>query len=211
MTIDTVEQPNNEHDATHPLSVSPAPSAGPAFGRRNPEQASLYEKLRQRLTAVGINIDELDYRTGPGESPACFEMEGASYTRWLREGMPSNDMPVRFDMPAEPNYCNDCTPEFKSRAMKAGSCIFPNTRFEVRKTDGERETVGVSRSADVPPEHCVIYQEMTVPLSALHVRLKDYFRNHRIKALARVEMPLSLRKHFDPMGAQRSKTEQPDG
>lgn len=211
MTIDTVEQPNHENDATHPASVPLTHSSTPAFGRKNPEQAAAYEKLRQRLTAVGINIDALDYRTGPGETPDCFTMEGASYPAWLKDGMSANDMPVRYDMPAEPNYCNDCTPEFKSRAMKAGTCIFPNTRFEVRKTDGERETVGVSRSAEVPPEHCVIYQEMTVPLSALHVRLKDYFRNHRIKALARVEMPLHLRKHFDPMGAQRSKKELPDG
>jgi hypothetical protein len=63
-------------------------------------------------------------------------------------------VPYRYDMPAEPNYCWDCTPAFKREAMAAGTCRFPNTRFERTQTvirDEQKkiieiEVVGISRS-----------------------------------------------------------------
>ena len=70
-------------------------------------------------------------------------------------------------MPGEPNYCRDCTPEFRGRAILAGKCQFSNVIFETARSNGEKETVGVSRSPHVVPVGYRVYREMVVDEAAL--------------------------------------------
>lgn len=164
-----------------------------------------YDQIRKRLSSVGIDYDKLDDRTSVDSPPDCFTENGSDYSEWMRLAA-VEPVPIRFDLPGEPNYCHDCTPTFKRDAMKAGTCLFPNTRFEVRKDMGEKETIGVSRSHSVPPEHYVVYQHMTVPVTALHQKLRDYVtRFPRRKEFTRADLPEQDRELFARIN--RSHTE----
>lgn len=163
-----------------------------------------YDKLRKRLDGLGINLDALDSRTSPDDPPPCYSLARSDYTEWMRLAAVEL-VPIRYDLPGEPNYCHDCTPEFKGAAMKAGACMFPNTRFEVRRFEGgERETVGVSRSQSVPPESYVIYQEITVPIEALHAKLKNHvLKKPNKNKFARADFPEDVRNDFDRVRAPK--------
>lgn len=104
--------------------------------------------------------------TPVGSAPPCFRHSDTSYDAWLASASLLGALvPYRYDMPAEPNYCHDCVARHKQRAQAAGVCMFPNTRFEKRRTiirddqgkTTEIEVVGVSRSKtvalDLRPEY----------------------------------------------------------
>jgi hypothetical protein len=182
MPIESDEQSENEDDegsesgGLHAGSFTyPGRDSQKLHEGGNPE--TFFQKLDERLAAVGIDYKQLDSKTDMTSPPPCFVRNRTSYTEWLRFAS-TGKVPLRMDMPGEPNYCHDCTPEFKIQSMRDGSCLFPNTRFEHRKELDERTTCGVSRSPDVPPESYVIYQEMTVPLDALRGILKRYASEH---------------------------------
>lgn len=147
------EETDDLHDRERPASrntsVADAPAASPV---------RFYARLRRDLDNRGIDIDRLPRKTAEGGSPPCFDHADSDYEAWLSSAsLLGAIVPYRFDMPAEPNYCFDCTPEHKRRAVAAGTCLFPNTKFEKRQTvvqddDGkgiEIELVGVSRSDTV--------------------------------------------------------------
>jgi hypothetical protein len=191
MTIETVQQADYEQNVTHRENVAPGGKHESAFR----------VKLRGNLAKMGIDMERLDYRTEPGRSPPCFEIRGASYRDWEdtahAAACASNELsiPIRLDLPAEPNYCHDCTADFKNRALKTGSCLFPNTKFEVRTALGEKETVGVSRSRETPPERHIVYQNITVPVDALHDSLKKYVYTRKVQRLNR--LPKGVKKRIE--------------
>jgi hypothetical protein len=178
VAIETDDQAENCDDAAEEFHQRIVPLRDAEPGRADGLSPALFfKKLAERLKSVGIKYGLLDYKTDQQDPPPCYAENGVSYTEWLKFASAST-LPIRMDMPGEPNYCHDCTPEFKIKAMKAGNCLFPNTRFEHRKELDEKSTVGVSRSPNVPPEAYVIYQEMTVPLDALRDKLRKYAEEH---------------------------------
>lgn len=136
---------DRERPATDNVSVRDAPAASPV---------RFYARLRRDLEVRGIDFDKLPRLTAEGKHPPCFETM-SQYEAWLASAsLLGAIVPYRYDMPAEPAYCHDCTPAFQKKAKALGTCQFPNTRFERRQTvvqdDGgkgiEIELVGVSRS-----------------------------------------------------------------
>jgi hypothetical protein len=186
MTLQSEQQSQNEQSATD-SSHAPSLSGVEELAQREAEFRALmakrtdpsipmfYEKLRARLQIVGVDLDQLDYKSDPDSPPPCFTANGADFAEWLKCASVGS-IPLRMDMPGEPNYCNDCTPEFKLKEVRAGRCMFPQTRFEFRKEIGESGTVGVSRSVKVAPAEYVVYQEMVVPVEALAGQLKRFAR-----------------------------------
>ena len=116
-----------------------------------------YARLRLELSKRGISYDDLPKITKEGEAPACYTAVNVPFDTWLSSAsLLGATVPYRYDMPAEPNYCWDCTPDFRRQAKLMGACRFPNTRFEKMQTvirDGgkkifETEIVGISRSRE---------------------------------------------------------------
>lgn len=116
-----------------------------------------YARLRNELRVRGIDYDALPRITQEGDAPACYERFDLDFDLWLSSAsLLGATVPYRYDMPAEPNYCYDCTLQFKHEAMAAGVCRFPNTRFEraygtIRDAGHkviEIEIVGISRSKE---------------------------------------------------------------
>ena len=121
--------------------------------------ARFFARLYARLADMGIDVDSLDAKAGP-DGPPCFQLFGTSYSEWLRSAS-STDLPIRIDMPAEPNYCHDCTATLRTHAIRNGVCLVPHTRFEHRRGISGDEMVGVSRSRQVSPgEDCRIPDEI---------------------------------------------------
>jgi hypothetical protein len=117
--------------------------------------ARFYARLRTELGKRGVSYDQLPKFTEEGDAPACYTEFGVPFDAWLSSAsLLGATVPYRYDMPAEPNYCWDCTPDFKRSAIAAGVCRFPNTRFEKTQTvirDEQKkiievEVVGISRS-----------------------------------------------------------------
>lgn len=157
ISIKEISARKNKEEETNDLHVRESATSDSHSVRDAPAASPLrfYARLRHELEIRGINYDGLPKLTKEGESPPCFSLVGASFDAWLSNaGMLGALVPYRFDMPAEPNYCVDCTPEFKHKAMAAGVCRFLNTRFEKSRTvvqddEGkhtEVEVLGVSRS-----------------------------------------------------------------
>lgn len=134
---------------------------------RESSPGKFYVKLRRRLSNIGVRYEKLTRKTLDGQAPACFNFAGADYDAWLTAASLTSDVPHRYDMPGEPNYCRDCTPEFRGRAIAAGKCQFSNVLFETVRSNGEKETVGVSRSPHVVPVGYRVYREMVVDEEAL--------------------------------------------
>ena len=116
-----------------------------------------YARLRHELAIRGIDYDKLPKLTPEGDSPRCFTAVGAPFDEWLASAsLVGATIPYRYDMPAEPNYCWDCTRRFRARATAAGVCNFPKTKFEplqivISEEDGKQtevSIVGVSRSME---------------------------------------------------------------
>ena len=131
--------------------------------------ANLKEKMESKL----INYELLPKVTNAESPPDCFVwtfgdsgIARREYRAWLGLAVDA-DVPYRFDMPGEPNYCHDCTATHKAAAVRAGRCGFPNTTFEVARYLGEKETVGVSRSVSVKPDNYYQFRDMIVPREAL--------------------------------------------
>lgn len=129
--------------------------------------------LKEKIESKGIDYDELPRITNPEKPPDCFVWKFGDtgiarreYRAWLGLAVDA-DVPYRFDMPGEPNYCHDCTATHKAAAVRAGRCGFPNTNFEVTRYLGEKETVGVSRSVSVKPDNYYQFRDMIVPREAL--------------------------------------------
>lgn len=118
--------------------------------------ARFYARLKVELFRRGVLYDQLPRFTEEGGAPPCFTEFGVPFHAWLASAsMLDATVPFRYDMPAEPNYCWDCTVEHKRKSTAAGVCRFPNTRFEkarsVIQDEGgkkiiEIEVVGISRS-----------------------------------------------------------------
>jgi hypothetical protein len=146
---ETNELQHRERPTAENQSIRDAPAASPL---------RFYARLRHELELRGIDYDRLPKLTPEGESPPCFESVGTPFEAWLASAsLLGATVPYRFDMPAEPNYCHDCTAAHKQKAQAVGVCLFPNTRFErvqtvVRDDEGkniEVEIVGISRSKTV--------------------------------------------------------------
>lgn len=130
----------------------------PAIVRQAPPASPLrfYARLRHQLESRHIDYDALPRLTPEGGSPPCFKRLRVSFDAWLSSAsMLGATVPYRYDMPAEPNYCFDCTPAFKKFAQARGLCQFPNARFERARTmnPDEAETPGVTRAKrlDIAP------------------------------------------------------------
>ena len=111
--------------AQPPAIVRDAPAASPL---------RFYARLRHELERRGVDYDRLPRATPEDRHPPCFESKTV-YDEWLAAAsLLGATVPYRYDMPAEPNYCWDCTPEFKRSSVAAGTCQFPHTRFEKSRT-----------------------------------------------------------------------------
>lgn len=117
--------------------------------------ARFYARLRMELARRGVVYEQMPKFTEEGDSPPCFDHFRVPFDAWLSSAsLLGATVPYRYDMPAEPNYCWDCTVAHKREAQAAGTCRFPNTRFEKTQTvirdEGKKiievEVVGISRS-----------------------------------------------------------------
>lgn len=104
-----------------------------------------FQRLHARLAALGLDRDEMDTKTSLDSPPPCFALRESSYTEWLAAAVIS-EPPLRADMPAEPNYCRDCTSKFRRHAIKAGACLFPHMRLVRQMEFGEKLMVGQTHS-----------------------------------------------------------------
>ena len=142
----------------------------------------VFENLRKSLAEKGVNYDNLPKASSIDNPPACFlyrangchQRAVDDYVAWLRVAAETSDIPYRMDMPAEVNYCRDCTPAFKKEACAADKCGFPNVTFEMVPVMGEKELVGVSRGAPVDPNTYFVYEDMLLTKDDL----PDFIREH---------------------------------
>ena len=169
MTVERVEASEQEQEKSEELQ-----DGSDDFQAGSPR---LYmTRLHRDLRRYGIDASKLPRLTRTGESPPCFEMADVSYTEWLKAASASEKSmpPIRLDMPGEPNYCADCTPAFRGRAIAAGTCRFQNLRFEKRKDwiTKEDELIGVSRSPrveakEIEEDNALLLGDMKVPQEAI--------------------------------------------
>lgn len=118
-----------------------------------------FDRLKARLESLGLNPDAIDTKTSVLDPPPCFALRESSYVEWLAAAV-NAEPPLRVDMPAEPNYCRDCTARFRKHAIKAGSCLFPNMRLEPTTEFGEKLMVGVTHSRLVTADEFGIDQDL---------------------------------------------------
>jgi hypothetical protein len=124
-----------------------------------------FQRLDAALAALGLNRDEMDTKTDLGNPPPCFALRGSSYAEWLAAAL-NAPPPLRVDMPAEPNYCRDCSSRFRRQAVRSGACLFPNTRFEMVAEFGERLHVGESHSRLVTVTEAELDPDLVPPCAA---------------------------------------------
>lgn len=118
--------------------------------------------LNRQLKSIGVVVEKAEVKTRASGGPPCFRMAGTSYPDWLAQASVAPEtLPYRLSMPAEPNYCNDCTPEFKAQMRLQNACLFPNVVFEEVDEIGEQVLVGVSRNRDVAPDSYTLYSEIS--------------------------------------------------
>lgn len=167
MTIQQEAPADDEEDETEELHTSslPAASEDPLIGWA-PSADKAYTKLRRKLKNIGIRVEVLTRKTDDHEPPPCFKLAGVPFRDWL-EAASLTDLPYRFSMPGEVNYCRDCLPAFKAMAHAADACLFPQTTFEKVRTFDEKELVGMSRSRQVAPDGYALYNRLTVDEEAL--------------------------------------------
>lgn len=152
VAVDEHSAADNEGDKTDELHAPSILGTGAATAER------FEARLRVELAKRGIDPADLPRLIADEKVPPCYKLAGANYKEWLAAAsMLGATVPYRFDMPAVPNYCWDCTPAYKQRAVAAAACKFPHTKFEQRRTITreakgkviEMEVVGVSRRDDV--------------------------------------------------------------
>lgn len=107
-----------------------------------------FSRLRARLVALGLDPDAMDTKTSLLDPPPCFALRESSYAEWLAAAL-NAEPPLRLGMPAEPNYCHDCTARFRKHAVKAGACLFPNMKFSAVVEFGERTHAGKTHSRQI--------------------------------------------------------------
>jgi hypothetical protein len=119
------------------------------------------ERLNRQLRKIGIVVEGMPVKTRPSGGPPCFRAADTNYQDWLAQASLSfENLPYRLSMPAEPNYCHDCTKGFKRDMVAVGACLFPSVTFEKTKELGESVRVGMSRSPDVAPEVYPVYDSI---------------------------------------------------
>ncbi len=84
--------------------------------------------------------------------PPCYD-SAQQYRLWLESSraasgaLPPHRHPDGYFV--EPNYCHDCTKGYQRKMLNEDRCIFPDTTFEVRTSDGEKYIAGVSHKIEV--------------------------------------------------------------
>jgi len=167
MTVEQQTAGNDEEgeaEGLHAGKAAPEPEK-PLIGWA-PSADKAYTKLRRKLSNIGVRVEYLTTKTDDHESPPCFKLANTSFKEWL-EAASLTDLPYRFSMPGEINYCRDCLPAFKAMAHASNACLFPQTTFERVRTFDEKELVGVSRSKEVAPTGYTLYNQLTVDEEAL--------------------------------------------
>jgi len=87
--------------------------------------------------------------------PPCFD-NAQQYRLWLQSSkaasgaLPPHRHPDGYI--SEPNYCHDCTKCYQKKMIYEDRCIFPDTTFEVRTSDGEKYIAGVSHKVELDEE-----------------------------------------------------------
>lgn len=154
---------DNEEETTKLNHRGPgAFNEAPEIVRQAPPASPLrfYARLRHQLESRRIDYDALPRLTPEGGSPPCFKRMRVSFDAWLGSAsLLGATIPYRYDMPAEPNYCHDCTAEFQKFAKARGMCQFPHTRFETVHA-AETEKIGVSRPPNVDTDLGVEYDRL---------------------------------------------------
>lgn len=118
-----------------------------------------FQRLEARLAALGLNRADMDTKTDLENHPPCFALRETSYEAWLAAAM-NAEPPLRLDMPAEVNYCHDCTASFRKTAKKAALCLFPHMRLEKRNEFGEQVMVGVTHSRFVTAREFLVDRDL---------------------------------------------------
>jgi hypothetical protein len=178
MTVERVEASEQQADEAEELQQQ-IPQEDATY-RGSPR---LYmTRLKQELKKYGIDLSKLPGKTSVANPPPCFVAADCEYEEWLSAASVTDKAmpPVRLDMPGEPNYCHDCTPEFRGKAMANGTCLFTNVRFESRKDwlTKEREMVGISRSrlvtaADLDDNRAIMLGDVQIPQEAMREELRQ--------------------------------------
>lgn len=116
------------------------------------------DRLNRQLRKIGVVVEGMPVKTRPSGGPPCFRAADTNYQDWLAQASVAYEtLPYRLSLPAEPNYCHDCTKPFKREMVALGACLFPDVTFEKVKEFGEPTVVGVSHSPDVAPEVYPVY------------------------------------------------------
>ena len=115
------ENEQEEADSFHPDSIAATDAA--SAGR-------FYARLSNELSLRGVRVADIPRFTPEGSTPACFKLADVRYEVWLASAsLVGATVPYRYDVPGEPNFCFDCTPQFKAKAVAASAFIFPRVRF----------------------------------------------------------------------------------
>lgn len=118
------------------------------------------ERLNRQLRKIGVVVEEMPVKTRPSGGPPCYRKAGTSYRDWLAQASTTTELPYRLSMPAEPNYCHDCTAQFQREMTAVGACLFPAVTFEPNKELGEVDIVGMSRNESVAPDAYPVYADL---------------------------------------------------
>lgn len=105
-------------------------------------------KFRERMSTA---INNREYRrarlTSRNKPPPCFEGV-EQYRKWMESGQSAAGawppLRNRDGFHSEPNYCYDCSKEYRDKMCGEDRCIFPETTFETKVSDGEKFLGGVS-------------------------------------------------------------------
>ena len=83
--------------------------------------------------------------TREDEYPPCFK-DLSQYRAWLDSVRNAEQtgvqLPERKAWSGEPNYCQDCSPDYRTRMRNDGRCLFPYTIFVEEGEDIDVELIG---------------------------------------------------------------------
>lgn len=180
LPIEQVAATDDKNEETEELDHrgTRAFNEAPSIIRDAPPASPLrfYARLRHQLESRGISYDDLPRFTPEGESPPCFRGFRVSFDAFLSAASTlGSTVPYRLGMPAEPNYCIDCTAKFQTLAKSRGLCQFPDVRFEHSrtrvpgengKTEVEVEILGMTRPTRLDRNPAGAYDPEDLPESA---------------------------------------------
>jgi len=111
--------------------------------------------VQKMMEAAEIGCFRTTVLTNAISPPPCYDT-AQQYRLWLDSSraasgaLPPHRHPDGYI--SEPNYCHDCTKGYQKKMLKEDRCIFPDTTFETRTSDGEKYIAGISHKIETEEE-----------------------------------------------------------